>query len=89
MIGGSGQGIRVIAVCQIRSITLRLRGHRREALICCLRPGAAPLAAGENATIYIKVLHFGCPDAGWEALACLPVTLPNKTGHAIPECKKF
>ncbi len=32
---------------------------------------------------------IGYADAGWEAVICLPVTLPDKTGHAIPECKKF
>ncbi len=40
-----------------------------------------------NATIYIKVLRIGYADAGWEALSCLPVTLPDKTGNAIPQCR--
>ena len=26
---------------------------------------------------YIKVLHFGYADAGWEVLAGLPVTFPE------------
>ena len=38
---------------------------------------------------YDKFLSIGYADAGWEAVLCLPVTLPDKTGHAIPECKKF
>ncbi len=42
-----------------------------------------------NATIYIKMLYSGYADARWEAVICLPVALPDKTGHAIPECKKF
>ena len=31
----------------------------------------------------LKVLRIGYADAGWEAVSCLPMTLPDKTGHAI------
>ncbi len=52
-----------------------------------LDEGTGPIGANlsGNATIYIKVLRNGYTDAVWETLACLPVTLPDKTGHAIPE----
>ena len=45
--------------------------------------GADPIGANlwTNATIFIKVLLIGYADAGWEALACLPVT--------FTECKKL